>query len=110
MSPAGLLFPSSIPDASWEHISVDFIEGLPKARGMKLNKYAHFVELKHPFTTQLVVEAFVKEIVRLYGYPMFIANREKVYLSHFWQELFGGLGTQLCRSMAYRHSLMAKPK
>ncbi|KAA0044655.1 reverse transcriptase [Cucumis melo var. makuwa] len=35
----------------------------------RMSKYAHFIALKHLYTAKSVAEIFVKEIVRLHGYP-----------------------------------------
>lgn len=68
----------------------------------RLSKYTHFILLKHPFNTKSVAAVFVKEVVRLHGYPWSImSDRDKIFTSLFWEELFWPLGTQLCRSMAY---------
>lgn len=34
-----------------------------------LSKYAHFIALKHPFTTHIIAKAFLKEVVRLHDIP-----------------------------------------
>lgn len=109
-SVAGLLQPIPLPLRVWEELSMDFIEGLPKSGGMttilvvvdRLSKYAHFLAFKHPFNAQSVAEVFNKEIVRLHGVPeAIISDRDRIYLSNFWIELFKLQGTKLKFSTAY---------
>ena len=35
----------------------------------KLSKYAHFIAFKHAYIVRSVAKTFVKEVVRLHGYP-----------------------------------------
>lgn len=106
----GLLQPLPIPPFPWHTVSLDFVEGLPKSQGFdvilvvidKLTKYGHFLPLKHPFTAPQVAQVFLDGIYKLHGLPQcIISDRDKVFTSSFWQELFRLTDTQLMMSSAY---------
>ncbi|XP_026435822.1 uncharacterized protein LOC113333611 [Papaver somniferum] len=108
--PSGLLQPLPVPKHAWQHITMDFIEGLPMS-DMKsiilvvvdrLAKYIHFIALQHPYTAASVAKAFLDQVFKLHGLPSsIISDRDKVFTSHFWQDLFKALGTSLNLSTDY---------
>ena len=76
---------------------MDFIDGLPKSQGKscvlvvvdKFTKYGHFLPLAHPFIAATVAKVYFDNIYKLHGLPEFIiSNRDRVFPSSFWQELF----------------------
>ncbi|GJZ45547.1 retrotransposon-related protein [Tanacetum coccineum] len=106
----GYLQPLPIPPTTWSSISMDFIEGLPSSQGKtvifvvvdRLNKYAHFMPLHHPFTASIVSQVFMDNVFKLHGLPHFIiSDRDKVFLSQFWKSLFKVLKVNLQMSTAY---------
>lgn len=68
----------------------------------RFSKYAHFLPLAHPFFAINVSKVFVDSVVKLHGIPLSIdPDRDKIFTSLFWKELFKLLGTSLCYSLAY---------
>ena len=68
----------------------------------RLTKYGHFLALAHPFTAIIVASRFFEQIFKLHGLPLTIMyDRDKVFTSSFWRELFKLLGTTLAFSSAY---------
>ena len=109
-APAGLLQPLPVPDSVWSDISMDFIEGLPKSQQFdtifvvvdRFTKYSHFISMRHPYTAETVAAVFVREIVRLHGFPTFIvSDRDIKFVSYFWKTLWKLFGTQLKFSFAF---------
>ena len=89
---------------------MDFIEGLPIAGGYnvimvvvdRLSKYSYFLPLKHPYTAKQVASIFLEKVVSKHGIPKsIITDRDKIFLSNFWKELFTTMGTILKRSTAF---------
>ncbi|XP_019200240.1 PREDICTED: uncharacterized protein LOC109193863 [Ipomoea nil] len=67
----GFLQPLAIPDQAWKGIAMDFIEGLPRSQG--------------------------KDVILVY----IVTDRDRVFLSKFWQAIFKQLQVHLSMSTAY---------
>lgn len=68
----------------------------------RFTKYAHFLPLKHPFTSPQVARLFVDSVVKLHGMPhSIVSDRDRIFTSHFWKLLFAKLGTKLKFTTAY---------
>ena len=58
--------------------------------------------MKHPYTATVVAQAFVDNDFKLHGLPnIIISDRDHVFTSKFWRELFKIQGVSLRLSSAY---------
>ena len=95
--PGGTLQPLDIPVWKWEHITMDFVTGLPKTQRKndtvwvivdRLTKSAHFLPMRVNLPLIQLAELYVSEIVCLHGIPVSIAfDRDTHFTSRFWKAL-----------------------
>ena len=105
--PPGLLQPLEIPEWKWEHITMDFVSGLPNTKKGnnaiwiivdRLTKSAHFIPMKigNKMHMAPLAELFVNEIVKRHGQPISITSyRDSRFVSRFWKTLLESIGTGL---------------
>jgi hypothetical protein len=89
---------------------MDFITHLPNSFGHtavwvicdKLSKFVHFLALPTKFTAKDLAHRFSTEVCKLHGIPAsIVSDRDPIFLSKFWKELFHVQGTTLRFSSAY---------
>ncbi|XP_071901009.1 uncharacterized protein [Coffea arabica] len=103
--------PLEIPEWKWEHITMDFVTGLPRSQqGFdaiwvivdRLTKSAHFLPVHMSFSLEKLAKLYTEEIMRLHGIPVsIVSDRDPRFVSHFWQKFQETLGTKLKFSTAY---------
>ena len=109
--PAGLLQSLPIPEWKWEHITMDFVTGLPRSQSGRdaiwvivdrLTKVTHFLPFRVGQSTEQLAEMYLRQIVRLHGVPVsIVSDRDSRFTSHFWRSLQESLDTRLKFSSAY---------
>ncbi|XP_071921821.1 uncharacterized protein [Coffea arabica] len=109
--PSGLLQPLEILEWKWEHITMDFVTGLPRnKKGCdavwvivdRLTKSAHFLPVSMSFSLEKLAKLYTEEIMRLHGIPIsIVSDRDPRFVSRFWQKFQETLGTKLKFSTAY---------
>lgn len=106
----GLLEPLSLPAGARQVVTMDFIDGLPQSHKYnsilvvldKYTRYAHFLPLSHQFTIAKVAHSYLDNVYKLHGLPAaIISDRDPVFTSNFWRELFRIIGTELNMSTLY---------
>nr|KYP42009.1 Retrotransposable element Tf2 [Cajanus cajan] len=106
----GLLVPLPIPSHVWEDISMDFITGLPLSLGYtvifvvvdRFSKGVHLGALPSSFTAYKVAELFVSMFCKHHGLPKsIVSDRDLIFMSRFWSDLFKFSGTLLRMSSSY---------
>ncbi|OWZ17101.1 LOW QUALITY PROTEIN: Pol Polyprotein [Phytophthora megakarya] len=107
--PPGLLVSLSIPDERWRSISMAFITDLPQTKNEvdsmwfvvdRLTKRCHFIQ-----TTKKegVAQRFVNHMWKLHRMPTnIVSDRDRKFVSNFWQNVFKSIGTKLSMTVALR--------
>ncbi|KAJ9541852.1 LOW QUALITY PROTEIN: hypothetical protein OSB04_028358 [Centaurea solstitialis] len=109
--PGGLLQSLNIPMWKWEHITMDFIVGLPRTTLKhdaiwvvvdRLTKSTHFLPVRQSWSIDKLIEVFQREIVRLHGTPISVTfDRDPRFTSRFWEGLHKSWDTRLNFSTAF---------
>jgi IS30 family transposase len=90
---------------------MDFIVGLPHTRAGynsiwvvvdRLTKAAHCIPVKTTYSSAVLAELYMSQIVWLHGVTKkIVSDRGTQFTSHLWQQLHEALGTHLKFSSAY---------
>jgi hypothetical protein len=89
---------------------MDFVEGLLVSENKdiilvvvdRFTKYAHFISMKHPINVNSVTKASTEHIFKLHGLPtVIVTDRDGIFTSTLWQDLFKALGVKLHFSTSY---------
>lgn len=106
----GLLCPLQVLHRPWKDLSLDFITGLPPFHGNttilvvvdRFSKGIHLGMLPTTHTALLIALFFLDIIGKLHGMPQsLVSDRDPLFLSQFWQDLFRLSGTRLRMSSTY---------
>ena len=109
--PFGLLQPIEPPSTKWEVITMDFVLPLPETKNgysgilnvvCKLSKMIRIIPIKSTISAPEVAIKFKEHVYRHHGLPSkIISDRDSLFMSKFWKELFRSLGAKLAPSTAY---------
>ncbi|KAL0559275.1 hypothetical protein IC582_003874 [Cucumis melo] len=109
--PGGLLNPLPVLEWKWEHITMDFLFGLPRtSRGYdgiwvivdRLTKTARFIPIKATSTLDQLAKLYVDRIVSQHGVPVsIVSDRDPRFTSKFWPSVQKAMGTKLKFSTAF---------
>lgn len=110
-APRRLIQPSPIPNKIWEDLVMDLIMGLPNSEGHsilvvvdRLSKQAHFGALPRSYYAPCVAHLFSTMVYKLHWIPKsIVSDRDAIFLSKFWCELFTLSGTLMLRRRTTYH-------
>ena len=93
----GLLQPLPVPQWKWEHISMDFVVGLPRSQQShyaiwvivdRLTKMAHFIAYIMTYLVERLTCLYIQHIVRLQGVLVtIVSDQDSRFTTEFWRSL-----------------------
>ncbi|KAL0448682.1 UNVERIFIED_CONTAM: hypothetical protein Slati_1424600 [Sesamum latifolium] len=108
--PDGWLQPLEIPKWKWEHVTMDFVVGLPRTRlghdaiwvvVDRLTKSAHFIPIRTTYTLVKLAGVYIDNIVRLHGIPVsIVSDRDPRFTSRFWRSFQQALSERVRLSLS----------
>ncbi|KAA0040277.1 reverse transcriptase [Cucumis melo var. makuwa] len=109
--PGGFLNPLPVPEWKWEHITMDFLFGLPRTSighdGIwvivdRLTKTTRFILIKITSTLDQLARLYVDKIVSQYRVRVsIVSDRDPRFTSKFWPSLQKAMGTRLKFSTSF---------
>lgn len=105
---AGLLCPLPVPCRPWEDLSFNFIIGLSEFRGytailVVVGRFSKGIHLGMLPTCHTVVVLFIEIVRKIHGMPRsLVSDRDPLFISQFWRELFRLSDTRLRMSSVYQ--------
>ncbi|KAA0036143.1 reverse transcriptase [Cucumis melo var. makuwa] len=109
--PGGFLNPLPVLEWKWEHITVDFLFGLPRTSsghdGLwvivdRLTKTVRFIPIKATSTLDQLARLYVDKIVSQYGVSVsIVSDRDPRFISKFLPSLQKAMGTELKFSTSF---------
>ncbi|KAA0042468.1 hypothetical protein E6C27_scaffold246G00150 [Cucumis melo var. makuwa] len=109
--PGGFLNPLPVPEWKWEHITIDFLFGLPRTSSGRdgiwvivdrLTKTTRFIPIKATSTLDQLARLYVDKIVSQYGVPVsIVSDMDPKFTSKFWRSLQKTMGTRLKFSTSF---------
>ena len=107
----GLPLSIDTPQQAWEVICMDFIGPLPRtARGHdaifvvvdKLTRWVYYIPTRTTATAQEVFALLDRFVLANHDTPrQIISDRDTRFTSHFWEDMWAGMSTQLKRSTSF---------
>ena len=109
-APAGLLHPLPVPSSRFDELALDFVGPLPESGGFdmilgmtdRLTNYTKLEPVHSTATAEDIADVVYRSWCRQFGMPKAItSDRDKLFTSKFWKELFKKSKVQLRMSTAY---------
>jgi hypothetical protein len=107
----GVLQPLPVPDRKWQHITMDFLVGLPPSKDGhdaclvvvdRLTKFVRLIPTTATATAVDIAQLVCEEVFKHYGMPeVILTDRDPKFTSAFWGEFHKALGCKVALSSAY---------